>query len=213
LGLSPQTFNDETETPHACRCGSVTSVQSQLTSVKKYLSTLSVVTCISYIFGLPHKKIQKNTNISKDCSKPSFGLKPLQNLQSNHPHSERQVQLCESKLPWSNVQILCSLRSFINFHTPLKLSTLTPSTSSSSSMACVLPVTDISGPLVLKLGSSPRNWTLFGVRYRPCHCRTKPSLSLPLTKAVYTQGLLVSGPSKFAKPREKTEPDSDPFRS
>ncbi|XP_062151736.1 ATP-dependent DNA helicase At3g02060, chloroplastic [Alnus glutinosa] len=78
-------------------------------------------------------------------------------------------------------------------------------------MACVLPVTDISGRLVLKLSSSPRNWTLFGVRYRPCHCRTKPSLSLPLTKAVYTQGLLVSGPSKFTKPREKTEPDPDPI--
>ncbi|XP_059449432.1 ATP-dependent DNA helicase At3g02060, chloroplastic [Corylus avellana] len=76
-------------------------------------------------------------------------------------------------------------------------------------MACVLPVPDISGPLVLKLSSSPRNWTLFGVRCRPFHCRTKhSSLSLPLTKAVYTQGLLVSGP---AKPREKTEPDPDPI--
>jgi len=119
-------------------------------------------------------------------------------------------ELCESKLPWSNVQILDSLRLLINFHTPLKALYSTPST---SSMACVLPITDIFGPLVLKLNLSPRNWTLFEVRYRPCHCRTKPSLSLSLTKAIYTQDLLVSGPSKFAKPREKTEPDSDPFRS
>ncbi|XP_050270588.1 ATP-dependent DNA helicase At3g02060, chloroplastic [Quercus robur] len=71
-------------------------------------------------------------------------------------------------------------------------------------MACsLLPVPDISRPLVLKkLSSSPKLWTLLGLRC-PCHFKTKPSLSL--TKAVYTQN--------FSLPlsRDKIEPDQDPI--
>ncbi|KAF3952381.1 hypothetical protein CMV_022056 [Castanea mollissima] len=73
-------------------------------------------------------------------------------------------------------------------------------------MACpLLPVPDISRPLVLKkLISSPKLWTLLGLRC-PCHFKTKPSLSFSLTKAVYTQN--------FSLPlsRDKMEPDQDPI--
>ncbi|KAM3761010.1 hypothetical protein ACB098_01G235500 [Castanea mollissima] len=73
-------------------------------------------------------------------------------------------------------------------------------------MACpLLPVPDISRPLVLeKLISSPKLWTLLGLRC-PRHFKTKPSLSFSLTKAVYTQN--------FSLPlsRDKMEPDQDPI--
>ncbi|KAM4132240.1 hypothetical protein ACJW30_01G235400 [Castanea mollissima] len=73
-------------------------------------------------------------------------------------------------------------------------------------MACpLLPVPDISRPLVLKkLISSPKLWTLLGLRC-PRHLKTKPSLSFSLTKAVYTQN--------FSLPlsRDKMEPDQDPI--
>ncbi|XP_065637756.1 ATP-dependent DNA helicase At3g02060, chloroplastic isoform X2 [Quercus suber] len=75
-------------------------------------------------------------------------------------------------------------------------------------MACsLLPVPDISRPLVLKkLSSSPKLWTRLGLRC-PCHFKTKLSLSLSLslTKAVYTHN--------FSLPlsRDKIEPDQDPI--
>ncbi|KAG2411388.1 hypothetical protein I3760_Q000200 [Carya illinoinensis] len=76
-------------------------------------------------------------------------------------------------------------------------------------MASLIRVSDISTPLVLKDSSSPRLWTLFGLRCLTCHFKTKPSLSL--AKAVYTQGLFASGPVKFSKPRDKIDQDDDPI--
>uniref|UniRef100_A0A2N9I1A1 Helicase ATP-binding domain-containing protein n=1 Tax=Fagus sylvatica TaxID=28930 RepID=A0A2N9I1A1_FAGSY len=70
-------------------------------------------------------------------------------------------------------------------------------------MACsLLPLPDISRPLVLKLTSSPKLWTLLALRC-PCHCKTKPSL----TKAVYTQNLSLS----LSLSTPKIDSDRDPI--
>ena len=70
-------------------------------------------------------------------------------------------------------------------------------------MACsLLPLSDLSRPLVLKLTSSPKLWTLLALRC-PCHCKTKPSL----TKAVYTQNLSLS----LSLSTPKIDSDRDPI--
>ncbi|KAF5479224.1 hypothetical protein F2P56_000067 [Juglans regia] len=76
-------------------------------------------------------------------------------------------------------------------------------------MASLIRVSDISTPLFSKDSSSPRLWTLFGLRCLACHFKIKPSLSL--AKAVYTEGLFASGPAKFSKHRDKIDHDDDPI--
>ncbi|XWS40502.1 hypothetical protein CRYUN_Cryun17cG0000300 [Craigia yunnanensis] len=83
-------------------------------------------------------------------------------------------------------------------------------------MASLLPIPEVSKPLVLKLSSSsPSLWTLFTVnRLFLYKLRRKIQSSFPIltTKAVYTQGgLSISSlnTQKLAPKREKIEPETD----